>query len=83
MVYYWGQGAAIDYPRAMAAYKVGAEGGDALCQYQVGIMYVYGEGVAVDYQQALAWLEKATAQDYPDAVGELGSMTRCTLTVRA
>ena len=41
---------AIDYARAMAAYKVGAEGGDVVCQYQVGIMYVFGEGVAKDYK---------------------------------
>ena len=51
-LYYWGKGVAIDFPRAMAAYKVGAEGGDALCQSQVGIMYYNGHGVAVDYQQA-------------------------------
>ena len=73
-VYFWGQGVAIDYPRAMAAYKVGAEGGDAQCQSQVGIMYCNGLGVAVDYKQARAWLEKAAAQDDPDAIGELGVM---------
>ena len=71
-IYYWGQGAAIDYPRAMAAYKVGAEGGNALCQYQVGSMYCMGQGVAVDYQQARPWIEKAAAQDHPNAVAQLG-----------
>ena len=73
-IYYWGQGAAIDYPRAMAAFKVGAEGGLAVCQYQVGHMYTVGRGVDVDYKQALPWLEKAAAQDDPDAVGQLGTM---------
>ena len=34
-IYFFGQGAAIDYPRAMAAYKVGAEGGDAACKHQI------------------------------------------------
>ena len=58
----------------MAAYKVGAEGGNALCQYQVGSMYYQGHGVAVDYQQARPWLEKAAAQDDPDAVAALGVM---------
>ena len=72
--YHWGQGAAIDSPRARAAYKVGAEGGLAGCQYQVGMMYCYGRGVAVDYQQAWAWLEKAAAQDHPDAINSLGVM---------
>ena len=65
---------AKDYPRAMAAYKVGAEGGDAVCQYQVGRMYCEGYGVAVDFKQARAWLEKAAAQDHPNAVGMLGFM---------
>ena len=65
---------AIDYPRAMAAYKVGAEGGLAICQYQVGIMSYFGEGVAADYQQARPWIEKAAAQDHSSAVGQLGTM---------
>ena len=62
-IYYWGKGVTIDYARAMAAYKVGAEGGNAVCQYMVGYMHKYGQGVAVDYKQALPWLEKAVAQD--------------------
>ena len=65
---------AIDYPRAMAAYKVGAERGDAPCQNQVGFMYREGHGVAVDYRQARLWLEKGAAQDEPEAVGALGLM---------
>ena len=73
-IYYWGKGVAQDYERAMAAYKVAAEAGDAFSQCQVGMMYGYGLGVAVDYQQARAWFEKAAAQDYPNAVGELGWM---------
>ena len=55
----------------MAAYKVGAEAGDALSQHQVGFMYSEGHGVAVDYQQARRWLEKAAAQDQPSAVSQL------------
>ena len=57
----------------MAAYKVG-EGGHAACQWQVGSMYCEGLGVDVDYAQALPWIEKAAAQDYPEAVGSLGVM---------
>ena len=73
-IYIWGQGVAIDYPRAMAAYKVGAEGGDARFQWQVGFMYYKGLGVDVDYAQALPWIEKAAAQDHLGAVGSLGVM---------
>ena len=73
-IYYWGQGVAVDYPRAMAAYKVGAEGAHASCQWQVGFMYYKGRGVDVDYAQALPWIEKAAAQDHRKAVGMLGEM---------
>ena len=61
----------------MAAYKVGAEGGDARCarcQYQVGMMYHGGRSVDVDYAQALPWIEKAAAQDMPTAVQQLSVM---------
>ena len=59
----------------MAAYKVGAEGGEAVSQHQLGFMYYTGRGgVDVDFKQARAWLEKAAAQDDPAAVGMLGRM---------
>ena len=65
---------AIDYPRAMAAFEVGAEGGEVGCQWMVGSMYYNGLGVDVDYAQGLPWIEKAAAQDQPDAVCHLGGM---------
>ena len=58
----------------MAAYKVGAQGGDRDSQWHVGIVYHNGQGVDVDYKQALPWIEKAAAQDLPDAVCHLGVM---------
>ena len=49
---------AVDYPRALAAYKIGAEGGNAHCQNQLGWMYQHGEGIdSPDYKQALMWFE--------------------------
>ena len=73
-IYFWGQGVAVDYLRAMATYKVGGEGGDAKCQWQVGSMYCKGHGVDVDYEQALPWIQKAAAQDHFNAIGQLGTM---------
>ena len=73
-IYNWGKGVAKDYSRAMAAYKVGGEGGDAMCQHMVGMMYYHGFGVAVGYTQARAWFEKAAAQHQSNAVGMLGVM---------
>ena len=73
-IYFWGQGVAIDYSRAMAAFKVGAEGGLTGSQHQVGVMYFEGFGVDVDYKQARAWLEKSAVQDDPNAVCMLGTI---------
>ena len=73
-IYNWGQGVAVDYSRAVVAYKVGAEGGDAHSQHQLGCMYREGRGVDVDYAQALAWTKKAAAQDHRNAVHALGTM---------
>ena len=72
-IYTWGQGVAVDYKRAMAAYKIAAEEGDAICQYELGVMYSKGEGIdSPDFEQALVWFEKAAAQDYPPAISNLG-----------
>ena len=34
-IYYWGKSVAVDYPQAMAAYKIGAKASDKreLCEY--------------------------------------------------
>ena len=71
-IYFWGQGVAIDYPVAFKAYKVSAEGGEAISQHQLGYMYNHGRGVPQDFKQARASYEKAAAQDEPNAVGALG-----------
>ena len=64
----------VDYARAMAAYKVGAEDGEPTSQWRIGFMYTQGQGVDVDYVQALPWIQKAAAQDHPAAIGQLGTM---------
>ena len=57
----------------MAAYKIGAEGGDARSQHQLGSMLMNGLGIhSPDHKQALVWLEKAAAQDHPVAHSGLG-----------
>ena len=72
-IYYWGKGVAVDYERALAGYKIGAEGGDASCQNQLGSMSEQGKGIdSPDYEQALMWYEKAAAQDHAIACNNLG-----------
>ena len=64
-IYYLGQGVAIDYPRAMAAYKVGAEGGVAVCHHQLGSMYYSGEGVTPSWCRAREYTERTTELGHP------------------
>ena len=74
-IYYWGQGVVVDHNRALAAYKIGAEGGNAYCQNQLGSMYYLGRGIdSPDYKQAVVWLEKAAAQGQANALNNLGVM---------
>ena len=74
-IYRWGQGVAVDYPRAMAAYKIGAEGGSADCQFQLGTMLLEGRGVnSRDTEQGMFWLGKSGAQNHPPALAGLGTM---------
>ena len=75
-IYYWGQGVAVDYARALAAYKIGAEAGDAGCQCSLGFMLSH-EGYGVDqkdYKQAVVWYEKAAAQESAEALNSLAEM---------
>ena len=69
---------AVDNKRALSAYKIGADGGNVTCQYQLGYMYRRGQGIdSPDYEQALVWTEKAAAQDLPRSYKLLGLMTMC------
>ena len=52
-MYFWGKGVAIDYSRAMAAYKIAAEAGDALSQYHGGMMYKLGHSRTGENMQTL------------------------------
>ena len=75
-IYYWGKGVAADHVRTVPAYKMGAEGGHAGCQHQLGMFYLTGQaGVEVDNELAVAWIEKSAAQNNAVA-GEFGRWRR-------
>ena len=44
-----------------------AESGDAVAQYQLGVMYANAEGVPLDYVQAAGWLRRAAEQGFSRA----------------
>ena len=51
-----------DYATALQEWQPLAEQGDALAQYQVGLLYHKGRGVPQDDVQARKWYGKAAAQ---------------------
>src|SRR5690606_10862479 len=48
--------------------------GDALAQYNLGVMYAKGQGVAQSYPKAVEWYSKAATQEYALAQYNLGVM---------
>ncbi|MEZ8372157.1 tetratricopeptide repeat protein [Vibrio splendidus] len=51
-----------------------AEQGDAIVQYNLGIMYANGNGVLKDFKEAGKWYRKAAEQGYANAQHKLGIM---------
>lgn len=63
-----------DYATALREWQPLAEQGDALAQYQVGMLYHKGRGVSQDDGQARKWYAKAAAQGQPKAQFSLGTL---------
>jgi TPR repeat protein len=61
-----------DYARALEQWSLCAEKGDAACQFGLGVLHDDGLGVPREVSRALSWYERAAAQDYPDALMQLG-----------
>ncbi len=56
-----------DYATALMEFRVLAEQGDAIAQYNLGLMYANGRGVPEDYVQAHLWVNLAAAQGHEPA----------------
>ena len=65
-----------DYATALKLWKPLAESGDAIAQYNLGVMYDKGEGVLQDYKEAVKWYRMAAEQGDADAQFNLGKMYR-------
>ena len=63
-----------DYATALREWQPLAEQGDALAQYQVGMLYRKGRGVPQDDVQARKWYGKAAAQGQTKAQFSLGTL---------
>ena len=65
-----------DYAKALKLWKPLAESGDAIAQYNLGVMYDNGEGVLQDDKEAVKWYRKAAEQGLAQAQFNLGLMYR-------
>jgi len=63
-----------DFATALREWKPLAEKGDALAQFNLGLMYRKGEGVPQDYKTAVKWYTLAAEQGHADAQFTLGLM---------
>ena len=68
------QGVPQDYAEAVKWYRLAAEQGDAVAQYNLGVMYDNGQGVPQDYAEAVKWYRLAAEQGYAHAQRNLGVM---------
>ena len=63
-----------DYATALREWRPLAEQGDALAQYNLGLLYRKGRGAPQDDVQARQWYEKAAAQGQAKAQYNLGTL---------
>ena len=61
-------------PLSIAELRKRAEAGEAVAQFELGILYRKGEGVPQSYEKALNWYLLAAKQGHPDAQNSLGVM---------
>lgn len=61
-----------DYAAAHDAWHECATKGAASCQFGLGVLHDAGQGVVKDGREAVTWYERAAAQEYPDALMQLG-----------
>jgi len=61
-----------DYATALHEWQPLAEQGQAVAQYQLGLLYANGQGVTKDDAKARQWYEKAAVQGHVEAQANLG-----------
>ncbi|MDP1872475.1 MAG: hypothetical protein Q8K61_12770 [Gallionella sp.] len=63
-----------DYARAASLFLPLAEKGDAIAQYNMGLLYTQGRVILQDYRIALQWYLAAAEQGHPEAQNKLGEL---------
>jgi hypothetical protein len=72
MLYWQGQGVAVDFRQAHDWLLKAADMGHAAAQARLGFLYTDGEAVARDHQQAFEWFSKAAKGGNVDGLYNLG-----------
>lgn len=71
----YGQGIGLPVPepeQAVDWYRLAADQGDTVGEYNLGWCYHFGQGLKVDYGAAHYWYQKAIEEDHPEAANNLG-----------
>lgn len=55
VIHQYGDGVPLDYAKALTWYRVAAEKGDKVSQFQIGLMYQNGQGVEANQEEAHRW----------------------------
>ena len=69
-----GEGMEQSFEKALVWFKRGLANGDALCQYELGLMYLNGLGVRKDPVTAADYFKEAANQDFASAQTYLGQL---------
>lgn len=65
-------GDVLSYEQARELCENGAENGNVVAQYNLGLITFYGAGVKQDVKGAIRWIRKSAEQGYPTAQKEMG-----------
>ena len=75
--YYYGRnGKPQDYKEAVRLYRLAADQGNAVAQYNLGICYEFGKGVAKDLDEAIRLYRLAAEQGHENAKKALRRLGR-------
>ena len=69
-----GEGMEQSFEKALVWFKRGLANGDALCQYELGLMYLHGLWVRKDPVTAADYFKEAANQDFASAQTYLGQL---------
>ena len=69
-----GEGMEQSFDKALTWFRRGLANGDALCEYELGLMYQEGLGVRKDIMTAADYYKVAADQDLPSAQVRLGQL---------